>query len=183
MPKQNPLDELMEKFSSELKYKVPLGLIPEEEDKEFKNEGVEVALVLYWSYKHDLLNDNIKKLIEILLKTDKKLTHTKLLGVMKDTIGMVLESHMYNEKGKEFVVDYVAFTSQWKYQFYEDLSEIYPTLSSFSEIPQTTEAYETIFNLLDKRFLEYYQLEEKEIDENNEPIANNEDILPDDFMK
>jgi len=33
MTEQNPLDDLMKKFSTELKYKVPLGLIPEEEDK------------------------------------------------------------------------------------------------------------------------------------------------------
>jgi hypothetical protein len=66
MNNKNPLDDLMKKFSTELKYKVPLGLIPEEEDREFEHDGVEAALVLYWSYKHDLLNDNIKKLIDIL---------------------------------------------------------------------------------------------------------------------
>ncbi len=57
MNKQNPLDSLMKKFSTELKYKVPLGLIPEEEEKKFEYEGVEAALVLYWSYTNDLLNE------------------------------------------------------------------------------------------------------------------------------
>jgi hypothetical protein len=108
MNKQNPLDDLMKKFSTELKYKVPLGLIPKEEDREFEHDGIEVALVLYWSYKHDLLNDNIKKLIDTLLKTDKKLTHAKLLSIMKNTIGLALESHMYNERGKEFSSSHVV---------------------------------------------------------------------------
>jgi len=182
MINSNPLDTLMEKFLSELKYKVPLGLIPEKEDKEFENEGIEIALVFYWSYKQGLLNDHIQKIVDKVLRKDKKLTHAMLLSTMENTIGKVLESHMYNEKGKEFVVDYVAFTSQWKYQFYEDLSEIYPTLSSFSEISQTTETYEAIFNLLDKKFWEYYQLDEKEIVENSQPTSNKE-ILPDDFIK
>ena len=54
---------------------------------------------------------------------------------MKDTIGEVLLNNFYNEKGKEFVVDYVAFTNQWKYQYYKDLEEMYPNIKSFSDIP------------------------------------------------
>jgi len=155
MPEQNPLEELMKKFSTELKYKVPLGLIPEE-DREFEYEGIETALVLYWSYKHNLLNDNIQKIVDKVVKKDKKLTHAMFLNVMENTIGKVLESHMYNQRGKEFVVDYVAFTSQWHYQYHKDIEAIYPNIRSFSEIPQSKERYEQIFSLLDSRFDEYY---------------------------
>ena len=38
MPDKTPLDDLMKKFSTELKYKVPLGLLPEEEDREYLYE-------------------------------------------------------------------------------------------------------------------------------------------------
>ena len=184
MNKQNPLNDLMKKFSTELKYKVPLGLIPEEEDKEFEYEGIEAALVLYWSYQHDLLNDNIKSLIDTFLQTNKKLTHARLLSIMKNTIGLVLESHIYKKKGKEFVVDYVAFTSQWHYQYHKDIEAIYPNIKSFAEIPQSEEVYVQIFALLDKRFAEYYNIEKDtlEQDEQITPHHNN-NIIPDDFMQ
>jgi len=35
MPDKNPLDDLMQRFSSELKYKVPLGLLPEKGDRKY----------------------------------------------------------------------------------------------------------------------------------------------------
>ena len=78
---------------------------------------------------------------------------------MKDTIGEVLLNDFYNEKGKEFVVDYVAFTNQWKYQYYRDLEEMYPHIKSFSDIPQSQEEYERVFALLDSRFNAYYDID------------------------
>ena len=183
MAEQNPLDSLMKKFSTELKYKVPLGLIPEDEEKKFEYEGVETALVLYWSYTNDLLNDNIKSVIGTFLKKDKKLTHKMLLSTMKNTIGLVLESHIYKEKGKEFVVDYVAFTNQWHYQYHKDIEAMYPNIKSFSEIPQSNEGYEEIFALLDKRFAEYYNVNQATQKKDKDVASHkNNNILPEDFM-
>jgi len=157
MPDKNPLDDLMQRFSSELKYKVPLGLLPEEGDRKYLYEGIEVALVLYWSYDKQLLKENIATLVQKLYS--KELTHKKLITTMKDTIGEVLLNDFYNEKGKEFVVDYVAFTNQWKYQYYRDLEEMYPNIKSFSDIPQSQEEYERVFALLDSRFNAYYDID------------------------
>jgi len=180
MPDKTPLDDLMQKFSTELKYKVPLGLLPEEEDREYLYEGIEVALVLYWSYDKQLLNDNIATLVKKLYS--KKLTHKKLITIMKDTIGEVLLSDFYNEKGKEFIVDYVAFTNQWKYQYHKDLEEMYPNIKSFSDIPQIQEEYERVFALLDSRFNTYYDTDTAVVKE-EEIVSKVNNTIPEDFMK
>ena len=180
MPDKNPLDDMMQRFSSELKYKVPLGLLPEEEDKEYPYEGIEVALVLYWSYDKQLLKENIATLIQKLYS--KELTHKKLITTMKDTIGEVLLNDFYNEKGKEFVVDYVAFTNQWKYQYYKDLEEMYPNIKSFSDIPQSQEEYERVFALLDSRFNTYYDIDIVVAKEEG-IVSKENNTIPEDFMK
>ena len=110
MNNKNPLDDLMEKLSSELKYKVPLGLITNKEERRSPFDGVEIALVYYWSYKHALLQENIVTVLDKLISSNTKLTHKRLIGYMVDSVGEVLESHIYKTSPKEFVVDYVAFT-------------------------------------------------------------------------
>jgi len=127
-------------------------------------------LVFYWSYKNDLLIKNISNLVK---KVDTSLlNHEVLLYIMDITIGKELIYNIYNEDSKEFVVDYVAFTSQWHYQYHKDIEEIYPKIKSFAEIPQSEEEYEKIFTLLDKRFAEYYNIEElvQEEEQEKEPL-------------
>ena len=101
---------------------------------------------------------------------------------MKDTIGEVLLSDFYNEKGKEFVVDYVAFTNQWKYQYYKDLEEMYPNIKSFSDIPQSQEEYERVFALLDSRFNTYYDIDIVVAKEEG-MVSKENNTIPEDFMK
>ena len=188
MPEKNPLDDLMEKFSSELKYKVPLGLIANKEERHSPFDGVEIALVYYWSYRHALLQENIVKVLDKLIDPNRKLTHKTLIGYMVDSVGDVLESHIYQTESKEFVVDYVAFTFQWQYNFYEDLEKLYPHMRSFGELPQTKEAYDAVFDLLDKRYAMYFDTQNNQ-NENNvddktpQPSLDNQDnIIPDDFF-
>lgn len=149
------LKQFLENFSKVGKYQIPIGLLPEEENPEYPYEGIEVALVFYWSYKNGLLLDNVQKVVDTVLTQYSKLNHEICISIMKEAIGYELLNEYYNDKGKEFVVDYVAFTSQWKYRFYEEIDVIFRDIRSFSEIPQTKESYNTIFTLLDKRYNEY----------------------------
>ena len=81
--------------------------------------------------------------------------HQDFITMMKDTIGIELDNIIYNEDGKEFVVDYVAFTSQWKYRFYDEIDSMFNDIKSFSEITETKDSYEKVFKLLNKRYKEY----------------------------
>jgi hypothetical protein len=147
------LKDFMKEFSTKGKYLVPIGLIPEEVDKQAPFEGIEIALVFFWSYKNKLLNDDINKLVK---KFDgKSLTYKKLLKIMRSTIGTELLNDFYNPKGKDFVVDYIAFTSQWHYRFYQDLVNLYPDTANFAEIAQNTHEYERVYKLLSSRFKQY----------------------------
>ncbi|MBU3013268.1 hypothetical protein KO488_00765 [Poseidonibacter lekithochrous] len=149
------LEDLLKKFSTELKYNIPIGLLPEEKNEEYPYEGIEIALVLYWSYKNKLLIQNMQDVFDAYSKNITFEKHQDFITMMKEIIGIELDNIIYNEYGKEFVVDYVAFTSQWKYRFYDEIDVMFSNIRSFSQIPQNEESYKMIFDLLDKRYKEY----------------------------
>lgn len=61
------LKQFLENFSKKGKYKIPIGLLPEEINPKYPYEGIEVALVFYWSYKNKFLIDNVQKVADALL--------------------------------------------------------------------------------------------------------------------
>ena len=152
--KHDPLTLLMKEFSSILKYEIPVGLLPEENNEYNPYEGIDVAIVFYWSYLRELLINNVYFLVKT---QDIKggLSHAALLDIMKSTIGLELLLDYYNKNGREFAVDYISFSGQWRYQYQQDLAKMYPEIRSFSEIPQRNSEYRKIFEILDNRYAIY----------------------------
>ncbi|OMH25753.1 hypothetical protein [Motiliproteus sp. MSK22-1] len=137
------------------KYDIPLGIIDDMPSDLDPYNGFEAGLFLYWSSQNRFLNEKVQKLVEIYLPNMVPLSHKKLVEFMKNTVGYDLTASFYNEKSKDFAVDYLSFSRHWKYHYYEDLDILYPAAKKFSDIPQTENHYKNILELLDNRYKEW----------------------------
>lgn len=151
----NTIDELINEWHTNAKYGVPLGIIDERPDSENSLNGFEVALFFYWSAQKKLLTEKIEKLVSLYQYELNPISHQSILNAMKKTIGTYLMPYFYNEKGKDFSVDYLSLVSEWKYNYYKDIIETYSNKIGVLDIPENDESYANVFVLLDKRLEEY----------------------------
>ena len=73
---------------------------------------------------------------------------------MKDSIGETLTTGDYLDAHKDFPIAYLTVTN-WAYDFHYELKKLFPTVDHFAQVPETEEAYEQIFKLLDKRYEQF----------------------------
>lgn len=157
----NFMNESIDKWNKETKYQIPIGVIEKEGRKNYPYEGVELALLLYWSAKRGLLDKKISNAFKFLADNVKVLSHEKLINMYKETILDVLIPDYFNDESKEFIIDYAQIIPNWKENYWHDLRDKYPNYSSYSMMPENDEEYNYWLDLLDQRF-EEYNLEKKE---------------------
>ncbi len=150
------LEDFMEDWEN-VKYAIPLGILDEDIDPEFPYAGLETTLFLFWSMQKGLLTDIVSKQIDSFQQQTPLRNHENSILMMKNTIGLQLLSIHYRDVGKDFAVDYMSQTGEWKNSFYNDLSTLYPNIRTYCEIPESNEEYTKVETFLDKRLAEYQE--------------------------
>ena len=150
------LDEVKSRTTNISKYKLNIKGI-ENIKEEIVYHGWERGLFLYWSYKNNLLVPEVEKLIELYLDELESPTHEIFSEVLKNSIGDKFELHFYTEESREFILDYIYFSTE-EYDFYIDIEKLYPNIKDTNEIDEIEKEYIQIMKIFDSRYEEYQKI-------------------------
>jgi len=123
-------------------------------NKKYPFEGIATALFLLWAAKHNMLEKKINNIVMMMYEEITKFNHLNILDLMHNSIGDILWGYYIAKEYKPFCYDYLE-PFYWEYDMSYDISNLYSTLRTHSEIPQTKEEYEKIMAHFDKRYYQY----------------------------
>ena len=158
------VDEFMKEFE-EIRYEDDIvGVI--KNDPVSGIIGFEVAILFYWSYKKELLTEEVSKIISA---HDDETVLTKRLSLfnfMSKTIGNNLWVRFYKPEVRYFIENYVHLGgSHYQFNYITDLKKLYPQVDSFFELCEDMELksqYNRIKNMLDERYTDAKAISSKE---------------------
>jgi len=151
---EDVINQLLQKWQDN-KYDLPVAVLDDDVDITQDNgEGFQAALFLFWSVKTKVLEGEYQTKVEGFIPNNS-LSHSALTLFMRNSIGDDLYPNIYRDKYKDFVVDYLSFSRSWKYNYYEDIAELFPETAEFFDIEQTSENYEKILGQIDLRLKEW----------------------------
>ena len=180
-------------------------------DKKYLYADNKSDAFVYWCYKHELLIDPIMKLIEKYLSRFDTLEYKNFSNLIKEVMTGRLTTDYFSKDGKEFATAYLTVTHWW-YNLHTDFNRLYQDDNTrLPRAIKSQEEFDTLMKLLDIRYTQFQSGKDFNSNQNKEELealiegreppkrvvdlsflekevkddvsSNDNDTIPDDFMK